>query len=322
MAGFFNFRDPSLEGVEVTYIHPCKSKGGLRCNNKPNKKDRLMAAKLRRKVLSSLANGELLVPDLRTYAELCCCLLAHRKTAIKVGTPYQVAQCWTSELAGQSNVSITVSIPAPTLPRFLSYTPREPGDNLNHVLSSTLSEDEFRPGTIYMVRRLEDPGFVKIGITYKIADYRFSFFTSACGFEPIPLRQIRHVPYVRRVERLVHTELKSYRRGCTTCINRAECETLHTECVQVKEEVAPDIMEAWARWANYADPYSVDGKLEASWMDLELEIRHRGQLPTSDKITKELQAQQVQQAQENAFVSLFANMSLRRKLLSRKEAAH
>lgn len=163
-----------------------------------------------------------------------------------------------------------------------------------------------------MLRRHDDPGFLKIGITNMIADDRFRYISSSCGFEPIPLRQIRHIPYVKRVERLVHTELMSYRRECTTCIHRVECATLHAEWFEVDEDFALAVMQRWARWMFEADPYDIDGKLKTSWMQLYHDLRDSGQLLTSIRIVEVLEAQQ---AQEDALVAQFSRMSIGRKLL-------
>lgn len=267
-----------------------------------NKNDRNAAIELRAKNISSHAIAEPLRQTLRRYAHLCCCAGVHKKRATKLGFLDEVASQWLSQLAGQLSVSSVGGINAPALLRFLPYLPREPGDNLGHVLSSPLSEREFRAGTIYMLRRHEDLGFVKIGITYRIADDRFSYFTSSCGFVPTPLRQIRHVSYVRRLERIIHAELKSYRRECTTCSHRTDCGALHKEWFEVDEDLSLEVLEKWARWMTYADPYSVDGCLKTMWMDLHLEIRGCGQLPTSEKFTEALKAQQAREGRPSQLV--------------------
>lgn len=58
-----------------------------------------------------------------------------------------------------------------------------------------------------MITRHADPGFFKIGMTPMVADDRFALLEYFCGHVVIPLRQIRKVPYIRRVENLVHAEL-------------------------------------------------------------------------------------------------------------------
>jgi hypothetical protein len=124
---------------------------------------------------------------------------------------------------------LTERISASPPPRFLPYLPKWPEDDLTFALKLPFGEQDFTDGTLYMVQRREDPGFFKIGITKRVADLRFAFFQSSCDFEAVPVRQIRRVACVGRVERLVQVELTWYRRESTTCGNMRECRTLHSE---------------------------------------------------------------------------------------------
>lgn len=158
-----------------------------------------------------------------------------------------------------------------------------------------------------MIRRLEDPGFVKIEYTRKIADERYKFFESSCGFEPLPLRQIRRVPCVRRVERLVHIELNQYRRECTTCTRRLECGAMHTEWFEIEEEKTMAVMENWALWMSDAAPYNVNCQLKNVWELCQRDIGGIGLSPTSTDV---IEAWHRQQAQEDVLLAEFSRLQV------------
>ena len=158
-----------------------------------------------------------------------------------------------------------------------------------------------------MVRRNEDPGFVKIGITRKVADDRFGYFSSCCGFEPIPLRQIRDVPCLRRVERLVHADIVSYRRECTTCVDRADCGALHSEWFEIAEDLALAVMEKWTRWMFTSDPYDSEGQLKDICTQSHTDLKGYARKPASEQITSGFNAQDVR---DDALVCLFSSMSI------------
>lgn len=313
MSHFPRLQDFSPANVGFTCVHPCMSQEGRRCTNKVNKLDREEATKIRARVILLVMERDSLQQALREYALLCCCKGLHRKRAGKLDFLNEVASQWLSELTTPISVPLDGAVFAPAIRRFLPYEPKEPKDNFGHILCKPLNGSESLSGTLYMIRRHEDPGFVKIGITYKVADDRFAFFTSSCGFVPIPLRQIRHIPSVKRLERLVHAELTSYRRECTTCTRRTSCGALHNEWFEGVEDRGLDVMEKLARWMIYADPYGADGCLKSFWMDIYHQIGDFGQLPTSDSLLNALEAQE---ASEDALATSLSTMSIGKKLLN------
>lgn len=250
--------------------------------------------------------------DLRKFAELCCCKQSHRSTAKKLGRLDELACKWLVELTGHPNAVLTERVNAALPPRFLPYIPKWPRDDLASALKSPLREGDFADGTLYMVERREDPGFFKIGVTKQVADLRFAFFQSSCGFEPVPLRQIRRVACVGRVERLVQAELTQHRRESTTCRDRRECRTLHSEWFEGDTDPAICVMEKWARWMNDADPYEVEGQLKTTWVKILCELEEKHLPPTCNNI---VEASERQQAQEHSLISMFRELRIGQKLL-------
>ena len=308
---------PSFEAIDTrslsfTCIHPCKGEEYRRCAHIVNRADRFAAAELKANIMLREPNADNLQQNLRRYAELCCCKQSHRNTAKKLGRFNELACKWLVELTGYPNAVLTERINASPPPRFLPYMPKWPRDDLAFALKLPLGEQDFADGTLYMVERREDPGFFKIGITKQVADLRFAFFQSSCGFEPVPVRQIRRVACVGRVERLVQAELIRYRGESTTCGNRRECRTLHSEWFEGDKDPAIHIMGEWARWMTEADPYEVSGQLKTSWVKILREVEENCLQPTCKNLVK---AYERAQAQENLLISMFSELRIRRKLL-------
>lgn len=160
-----------------------------------------------------------------------------------------------------------------------------------------------------MIERAIDPGYVKIGCTAKVADDRFAYSESSCAFVPLPVRQLRHVPSVRRVERLVHNELARYRRESTTCVDNPTCGAMHSEWFQVDREHAIEVMVRWTQWMSEADPYDVDGQLRTSWVQLFHDLVFAGKLPTNAEISGYSRKQEKEQ---QSLLDQFTNLGLKK----------
>ena len=128
----------------------------------------------------------------------------------------------------------------------------------------------------------------------------------------MPVRQIRRVACVGRVERLVQAELAQYRRESTTCGNRRECQTLHSECFEGEKDPGIRVMEKWSRWTTDADPYDVGGQLKPFWVKFLCELEKKNLLPTCSDM---IEAAERQQAAENSLITMFQELRIGRKLL-------
>lgn len=212
-------------------------------------------------------------------------------------------------------------------PRFIPYKSRR-NEVLDQVVPLPLTSLESGNGTLYMYRRETDPGFLKIGYTTLVADDRFAWIEILCGYAPIPLRQIRRVPRIKRVERLVHIELMQYRRKCTTCQLNPDCETVHIEWFEVDEAMAMGVMDRWTEWMVEAEPYGADDRLSKEWMQICVNLKASGELPTSANLLeamKNLREQQVSHPLAVAavggrehLVNLFSELKIATKFLESK----
>ena len=138
---------------------------------------------------------------------------------------------------------------------FFPYTPASLAEMLEMVILSPIHQAKSRSGTLYMFRSEADHGFIKIGYTTQVLDTRLASIQEECGYTPIPIRQIRGVPNVERVEQLVHAELAQQRRRTTACLDKPKCNTVHKEWFETAESLALKVMENFSRWMLEAEPY-------------------------------------------------------------------
>jgi len=284
-SSFLSFDSFSPADADFTCVHMCNVEGRRRCKNRVNKGDRETAVHLRStvKLLKGPEKGSWQL--LREYAKL----------------------------FGALSVTLGVNSKSTESARFLPYEQKGLKNELWYILSLPLRESEFHDGTLYIFEREKDLGHVKIGFTTMVADDRFVSFESLCGFIPIPLRQIRHVPCIRRTERLVHSELGQHRKYCTTCVNNPNCRTLHSEWFEVGKRHAMEIMGRWARWMTEADPYEVDGSLKTYWDRIFKGLKARHQLLASKEV---LEIWERQRAQDDLLVKRLESLSLKKNLLA------
>jgi T5orf172 domain len=190
--------------------------------------------------------------------------------------------------------------------RFILYKSRRPNDVLGLKIPSPLTPAQSRNGTLYMIKREADPGFFKIGYTTLVADDRFAWIEKQCRYVPIPIRQIRHVPCVKRVELLVHIELMQQRRKETTCIDNPDCRATHAEWFEVDEAIAMGVMDRWAKWMVEAEPYGVDGLLTKEWVQICRNLQAIGELPTSANLLEAMRNLYEQQVSRHSTASAFS----------------
>jgi hypothetical protein len=316
MDRFPHFDEISPSDAGFCCIHPCKGEDYRRCTRTVNQADRRAANQIKARIILLVSPPTELLQDLLTYAELCCCKLSHRKNAKKLGVLQKAAVTWLAELIGPLNAAVREAYLALNLPpRFFEYEPTGQKDNLGSSFLSNLEPREFDEGTLYIIERVTDPGYVKIGYTTIVADDRFAYFESYCGFVPVPIRQFRHIPSVWRVERLVHNELSRYRRQSTTCVDNPTCGSLHSEWFQVDKEHAIEVMVRWSKWMSEASPYDVNGLLKTAWVQLYSDLASVSKLPTS---AEAIEHWRQQEKEERLLVDQFASLGLKKTpLMSR-----
>ncbi|KAI9883358.1 MAG: hypothetical protein M1823_004870 [Watsoniomyces obsoletus] len=124
---------------------------------------------------------------------------------------------------------------------------------------------EEKSGYVYIYRRPDFPGHVKIGITTRTIDQRLKEIARQCGFdlELISEIQQRRIPNVYRAEALIHANLALSRKWeqCSGCGKR------HKECFEISEDMAIAVVEYWRTFIE-AMPYMKDGSsLKPKWID-------------------------------------------------------
>ncbi len=153
-----------------------------------------------------------------------------------------------------------VSVPIP--PAFQPYQPKEflrssPFTALSSVITKPLTSTDEKDGYIYIFLEVGTIGPIKVGWT-KDLDERLKNWNRACQrqFEYHPGTkngELPWIPHVSRVERLIHTELKDYRkkRRCGAC----NCN--HIEWFDVDAKHVVKVFEKWRNWI-LQNPYEED----------------------------------------------------------------
>ena len=142
---------------------------------------------------------------------------------------------------------------------------------MKHILNvrkpnGRLSEDDLKPGEIYAFTRPSSPGYVKIGRTKRPVAKRLEEWERQCKYSPqkeTP-KDGRETPYVAQIERLILAELSPHRRRESICNGGLGCHAKHHEWVEVKVDLALEVINRWCSWAEKR-PYDEHGVLRKEW---------------------------------------------------------
>lgn len=126
--------------------------------------------------------------------------------------------------------------------------------------------DELKDGYLYVFGVEGNPDFVKIGYTTRDIEKRHKEWKDDYNRPPQhiypDLKTCQIVPNARRVERLVHTELKL----CNVRISCHGCQTQHIEWFEISSADAVNVVKKWSRWMA-GKPYEEVNLPEGSqWM--------------------------------------------------------
>lgn len=138
----------------------------------------------------------------------------------------------------------------------------EPEQLVNQIISEQLAPtDRTSQGQIYVYRHHLDFGLVKIGHTIDV-EARLSDWTKQCGYEIDECKDLlqniyRLAPHTKRLEQLIHAELKRKRFEVVKC---EHCGKKHVEWFQVSSIEAQKIVKKWTLWMQRG-PYCKDGYL-------------------------------------------------------------
>ena len=160
---------------------------------------------------------------------------------------------------------------------FMPYCPTttsrlSPAECIRQKLQQRLSPSDMTDGYVYMYWYPGKFGFVKIGYTGKSIPVRLAEWKAQCkhaadAYLEDGLPQEIRVPHARRVETLVHAELKDRRVREENCPG---CRGNHIEWFDVSAQTARKVIKKWSDWMLTTRPYE-DGVLRTSISDAEIE---------------------------------------------------
>ncbi|EXJ66016.1 uncharacterized protein A1O5_10993 [Cladophialophora psammophila CBS 110553] len=140
-----------------------------------------------------------------------------------------------------------------------------PSTSVSREILRRLTQPERRPASIYVFDRPSSPGILKIGITAHSVSSRLQEWSKQCGYTPNLLFSAEHVPHAKRIESLLHLELREERRREGMCRG---CGRRHSEWFEISEEQAEEVMGGWADFMERAEPYDSDGSLKDKWREV------------------------------------------------------
>ena len=141
---------------------------------------------------------------------------------------------------------------------------------LDYIKSGPLAKSERKDRYIYVLRSKEREGQVKIGRTDSSVDARMAYIRNKCRFKHLESvydgEQVA-LPNLQRLEKLCHTELKSFKKNylCKTCKNGGVPQE-HEEWYEVPSEIAIQTVQKWRTWLSLS-PYDKDGLLKPLWRE-------------------------------------------------------
>ncbi|KAF1834800.1 DUF1766-domain-containing protein [Decorospora gaudefroyi] len=127
------------------------------------------------------------------------------------------------------------------------------------IISTPLKPTEKKDGFIYIFWEEGNFGQVKIGYTSDL-DKRLRSWNQACKrtftyHKSTANGELGKIPHVSRIERLIHIELKKFRKA-GKC---EECNSIHREWFGVTEKQAVQVFRKWQKWISQ-EPYALDPK--------------------------------------------------------------
>ncbi len=132
------------------------------------------------------------------------------------------------------------------------------------VIMKDLSRTDIaKDGFIYIYWFPVNFGLLKIGVSTRSVDIRLREWKKKCGHEPKlvypkSLEDMQRIPHVKRVEAIVHAELREFR------MQELKCNTCHTSHQEWFEKSAPDAVTAVKKWSAWmrTEPYEPSGRLK------------------------------------------------------------
>ncbi|KEF53397.1 uncharacterized protein A1O9_10372 [Exophiala aquamarina CBS 119918] len=149
--------------------------------------------------------------------------------------------------------------------QFIPYNLRSADDFLHTTIISQLKESELSSGYIYILQRPDDTEYFKIGYTTQDPDFRLEEWRRSCLSPYIRLYATEQIANVKRVESLIHADLRPVRYSESRCKHNLDCRVQHTEWFKVSFDKAKAAVDHWARWMTALEPYE-NGFLKAKYV--------------------------------------------------------
>jgi T5orf172 domain len=160
----------------------------------------------------------------------------------------------------------------PYCPKLLTLNPTElihhTNTSLLALLSGRLKPTAKLHGYVYIFTRPDDPSLVKIGFTTCPSGRRVAAWGRSCCYAANMEFDTGLVPNAWLVEKLVHEELKQYRKIEQRCKWKAMCPTKHQEWFALGVQEAKRVVERWAGWIRKYRPWGPDHALTPEWLSL------------------------------------------------------
>ena len=147
--------------------------------------------------------------------------------------------------------------------------------SIKDVILRRLSKHENRPGYIYIFSAQVNQShhnatrLVKVGYSEKSSYHRITVHERRCAVKLIGEPSRWEVNHAKRVEALIHAELRicgfQHRFQC----RGKECDgTEHTEWYNMNTEQAKDVCEYWTDWMKRYQPYDPQGFVSSSALNM------------------------------------------------------
>lgn len=178
--------------------------------------------------------------------------------------------------------------------RFQPYNEGSRGGSIVSKLLQPPSRSIVRPGCIYIFRRDDAPGLLKIGCTARSVMERLRYWDK-CGLEPILVHNTHHLNFYRRAESLIHLELADVR--CEESCPR--CGKTHTEWFRISEGQAIQVVDSWADIFDQHKLYDVNGRINTTWTKVITDLEQEGTVINAESLLRQYKQSQDSEASEH-----------------------
>lgn len=180
-------------------------------------------------------------------------------------------------------------------PRFRPYHEgRRSGNIVSKLFQPLTAARSTGPGCVYIFRRNDAPGLVKIGYTTELVAKRLRDW-DRCGEESIFVHSTDYMEHYHRAEALVHQELAEKRR-IESC---PRCGKMHKEWFQISKNRAIRMVDSWAEIVDKHKLYGVNGRISTTWNKVISELEQEGTVVNAESMLRQYKQLQDSEASED-----------------------